>query len=86
MPARRGHLQHHARFRSASSWHVEIAPVKDWPKPPAEWRLDYGGVWGVKCNRIHYYRKAAPPLEVITQIDVGEADVEKKGLQTKMKW
>ena len=64
---------------------VELVPVKDWDKSEQEWELDYDGVWEVKCNRIYYYLhyKAAPALEVLAQIDVGEADVEKKGSQTK---
>ena len=61
---------------------VELVPVKDWDKSEQEWGLDYDGVWEVKCNRLYWCCKADPPEEVQKQIDVGEANVEAKGLKT----
>ena len=61
---------------------VGLVPVKDWGKPEQEWELDYDGVWEVKCNRLYWYCKADPAVEVTAQIDIGEANVEKRGLKT----
>ena len=50
-----------------------------------EWHfflLDYDNPWEVLCSRIYYYDKSSPPVQVAAQIDIGEENLAKKGLQT----
>jgi hypothetical protein len=61
---------------------VELVPVEDWEKPQDEWFLDYDNPWEVLCSRIYYYDKSSPPVQVAAEIDIGEENSAKKGLQT----